>query len=87
MAKFMRRAVPWLMAYEMLRATKDHWDQLDPDDRRELNSLLRKSKGDPRRLTPSEREELRSLVGRLQLVRLGVAVGTAAAAGRRRHRR
>jgi hypothetical protein len=87
MPNLMRRAVPWLMAYEMLRATKDHWDHLDPADRRDLTRLMRKSKGDPRRLTPGERDELRGIAGRLQLLRLGLAVGTAAVAGRRRRRR
>jgi hypothetical protein len=86
MPRLFRRAVPWLIVYEMARAAKDHWDRLDPHDRNRLAELMRRSKGLPQNLTPSERDELRQLVHRLQLVRLGAALGGAAIAGRRGRR-
>jgi hypothetical protein len=87
MPSLLRRAVPLLVVYEMARAAKDHWDRLDPHDRNRLAALMRRSKGLPQNLTPSERDELRQLVRRLQLLRLGTALGGAAIAGRRRRRR
>jgi hypothetical protein len=87
MPRLFRRAVPWLIVYEMARAAKDHWDQLDPHDRNRLADLVRRSKGRPQNLTQSERDELRELVRHLQLLRLGGALGGAAIAGRRRRRR
>jgi hypothetical protein len=70
----------------MARVAKDHWDQLDPRDRSRFAELVRRSKGRPQNLTRSERDELAQLARRLQLLRLGGALGGAAIAGRRRRR-
>jgi hypothetical protein len=86
MSRLLRRATPWLLVYEMARAAKDHWDQLDPRDRNRLADLVRRSKGRPQNLSRSERDELVQLVRRLQLLRLGGALGGAAIAGRRRRK-
>jgi hypothetical protein len=87
MPRLLRRAVPWLVVYEIARAAKDHWDQLEPRDRNRLAELMRRSKGLPQNLTPSERDELRQLVRRLHLLRLGTSLGGAAIAGRRARRK
>jgi hypothetical protein len=83
----LRRFAPWLVLFEVLRAGRAHWDQLDPDDRRRVTDLMRRTKADPRRLTSADRAELRDLAKRLKLGRLVVSMGGAAALGRRRLRK
>ena len=70
-----RRMVPWLVIFEVLRASKAHWDELNPRDRSRLVALMRKSKGRASNLTESERTELRMIARRLELLRLGRAAG------------
>lgn len=82
-----RRIAPWLIAFEVLRAGRAHWDTLDPDDRRHVTDLMRRSHGDPRRLTSSDKTELTALARRLRLGRLAMTMGAAAIMGHRRHRR
>jgi hypothetical protein len=81
-----RRAIPWVVLLEIVRAGKTHWDELDPRDRRRLVELLRKSKGRAGNLTQRERRELREIAGRLQLLRFGRNAATAAVMGQRRNR-
>jgi hypothetical protein len=83
----LRRLAPWLLVFELLRAGRDHWDRLDPDDRRRAAEMMRRTRGNPRNLTASDRAELRDLGRRLRLARLGLSLGTAAVLGRRRRRR
>jgi hypothetical protein len=83
----LRRLVPWLIVFEILRAGRDHWDRLEPADRARASALLRRSRGNPFNLTAADRAELRSLGRRMRLGRLGLSLGTAAVVGRRRHRR
>jgi hypothetical protein len=83
----LRRFVPWLILFEVLRAGRDHWDRLDPGDRARVSALMRRTRGNPRNLTDSDRQELRDLGRRLHPVRLGLSLGSAAVLGRRRHRR
>jgi hypothetical protein len=83
----LRRLAPWLIAFEVLKAGRDHWDRLDPSDRARVRDLMRRSKGDPRKLTASDRKELRDLSRRLDLAKLALSLGTAVALGRRRHKR
>jgi hypothetical protein len=82
-----RRLVPWFVVFEVLRAGKQHWDELDPKDRTRLVELMRKSKGRAANLTPDERTELRMIARRLQLVRFGRNAATAAFMGRHKRRR
>ena len=86
---FARRAIPWLLVLEILRAGKAHWDELDPRDRTRLVELLRRSKGRAARLSAKERRELREIAQRLELLRFGRRAATAAVMGRRarKHRR
>ena len=83
----LRRLAPWLIAFEILRAGRDHWGRLDPSDRARVGALMRRTRGNPRNLTASDRAELRDLGRRLRLARLGVSMATAAVLGRRRRRR
>jgi len=83
----LRRLAPWLIAFEVLRAGRDHWDRLDPGDRAEVSALMRRTRGNPRNLTEADRRVLRDLGRRLRLGRLGVSLGSAAIVGRRRRRR
>jgi hypothetical protein len=83
----LRRLVPWLIVFEMLRAGRDHWDRLDPGDRARVSALMRRTHGNPRNLTASDRSELRDVARRMRPLRLGLSLGSAAFLGRRRHRR
>jgi hypothetical protein len=83
----LRRLVPWLIVFEVLRAGRDHWDRLDPGDRAEVTDLMRRTRGNPRNLTAHDRRMLRDLGRRLRLGRLGLSLGSAAIVGRRRRRR
>src|SRR5437879_5085760 len=83
----LRRLAPWLLVFELLRAGRDHWDRLDPEDRRRAQEIMRRTRGNPRNLTAADRAELRDLGRRLRLGRLALSLGTAAIVGRRRHRR
>jgi hypothetical protein len=83
----LRRLAPWLIVFEVLRAGREHWGRLDPADRNQVVDLMRRSHGNPANLTAADRAELRALGRRLHLARLGFSIVTAAAVGRRRHRR
>lgn len=83
----LRRLVPWLILFEMLRAGRDHWDRLDPGDRARVSALMRRTHGNPRNLTASDRSELRDVARRMRPLRLGASLATAAVIGRRRRRR
>ena len=83
----LRRFVPWLILFEVLRAGRDHWDRLDPGDRARVSALMRRTRGNPRNLTASDRSELRYVARRMRPLRLGLSLATAAAVGRRRRRR
>ncbi|HEX5898363.1 MAG TPA: hypothetical protein VFY32_03105 [Solirubrobacteraceae bacterium] len=80
----LRRLVPWLILFEMLRAGRDHWDRLDPGDRDRVSALMRRTHGNPRNLTASDRLELRDVARRMRPLRLGLSLGSAALLGRRR---
>ena len=82
-----RRLVPWLIVFEVLRAGRAHWDQLDPGDRARVSALMRRTHGNPRNLTASDRSELRDVARRMRPLRLAFSMATAAIIGRRRHRR
>jgi hypothetical protein len=83
----LRRLLPWLILFEMLKAGRAHWDALDPADRADVTNLFRRTHGNPRNLTEADKAELRELARRLHLARLGISLGSAAVIGRRRHRR
>jgi hypothetical protein len=83
----LRRLAPWLIVFEVLRAGREHWQHLDPDDRQKATEIMKRSKADPRKLTPADKAELKALGKRMELGKLGMSMGTAAVMGRRRRRR
>ncbi|MEP6952582.1 MAG: hypothetical protein ABI950_00810 [Solirubrobacteraceae bacterium] len=83
----LRRLAPWLIVFEVLRAGREHWQHLDPDDRRTATDIMKRSKGDPRKLTPADKTELKALGTRMEIPKLAFSMGTAAVMGRRRRRR
>jgi hypothetical protein len=83
----LRRLAPWLLVFEILRAGRDHWDRLDPEDRRQVTDLMRRSRGNPRNLTAADRTELLALGRRMRLGRLGFSLAAATLVGRRHRRR
>jgi hypothetical protein len=81
------RTVPWTRVLDMARAApllKDHWDKLTPAERRQLQRLVRKSKGRPSNLNVAERAILRRLVRKLELGQLGRDLVSLARTGGRR---
>jgi hypothetical protein len=86
MLRMLTRRIPFMLALQLLMAGREHWNTLDPRDRRRAAELLRKSKGDPRRLSAHERSEVRELARRLELGRLARAVAPIAWRGRRGRR-
>ena len=57
----LRRLVPWLIVFEVLRAGRDHWGRLDPGDRGRVSELMRRTHGNPGNLTRADRAELLDL--------------------------
>jgi hypothetical protein len=60
------RAINWIALFEAARFVYRHgkrsWDNLTPDDRRQLGELIRRSKGRRSNLTEVERERMWNLV-------------------------
>jgi hypothetical protein len=86
MLRMVSRRIPLLIALEVLMASREHWNELDPEDRRRAGELLRKSKGDPRRLSPEERTQVREIARNLQFGRFARRVAPIAWKGRRGRR-
>ncbi|HEX7297376.1 MAG TPA: hypothetical protein VF257_00130 [Solirubrobacteraceae bacterium] len=83
----LRRLAPWLLLFEVLRAGRDHWHQLDPADRERVAALMRRTRGNPRNVTAADRAELRQLAKRMRVGKLATRLGAAAVLGRRGRRR
>jgi hypothetical protein len=67
----------WLVAAaEIALITRSHWRRLEPEERRRLSRLLRKSRGRPSRLSASERREAAELLEKLDYAELGGNVAT-----------
>lgn len=84
-----RTAMRWtvwariLIVAEVALTLKRHLDLLEPDERRELGRLVRKSKGRPSNLTERERRRLGAIVSRIEPRDLARETATAAAPWRR----
>jgi hypothetical protein len=83
----LRRLAPWLIVFEVLRAGREHWQHLDPEDRHTATDIMKRSKGDVRKLTPADKAELKALGKRMEIPKLAFSMGTAVVMGRRRRRR
>jgi hypothetical protein len=74
-------------AGRFLVSARQQWQDLPPDRRRRLQTLLRKSRGRPSGLSAAERGEIAQLVKELELARLvrdaAVNAGTERRFGRR----
>jgi hypothetical protein len=59
------KRLPWLeLGALFAREFKQAWDRLTPQERHELNALMRKSRGRPSNLTAAERQHLRKILQR-----------------------
>lgn len=85
-----RSAMRWtvwariLVLAEVALTVKRHLDMLSPDEKRDLNRIVRKSKGRPSNLSVAERERLGAIVARLEPGGLAREAAAAATAWRRR---
>jgi hypothetical protein len=62
----------WLVAtLEVVWMVRRHWRRLEPDERRSLLELAKKSRGRPSRLTARERQEASELLEKLDYAELG----------------
>jgi hypothetical protein len=62
----------WLIAVaEIALLTRGHWRRLQPEERRRLIELARKSKGRPSKLSNRERREAAELLDKLDYAGLG----------------
>jgi hypothetical protein len=66
-----RKTVPWMLLLQSAMMLREHWGRLDAHDRRELNRIVRKSKGLPNNLSKNERSELLRIVRHLDLITAG----------------
>jgi hypothetical protein len=62
----------WLVAaFEIALITRSHWRRLEPEERKRLSELLRKSRGRPSRLSARERKDAAELLEKLDYAELG----------------
>jgi hypothetical protein len=73
-----------LILAEIALAVKRHLDRLDDPERRDLQRIVRKSKGRPSNLSGRERERLAEIVSKLEPSVLAREVSSAASPWRRR---
>ena len=66
----------FIAAIEVAWLANQHWRRLEPDERRRLRALIRKSRGRPSRLSPREREEAEELLRKLDYAELGGSAAT-----------
>ncbi|MGI8557844.1 MAG: hypothetical protein ACR2ND_05980 [Solirubrobacteraceae bacterium] len=73
MLLLLRRFGPVTIALALARAamaTREHWREIPPADRRRLRTLVGKSRGRPANLSEAEQQELLGLVRALRPARL-----------------
>jgi hypothetical protein len=66
----------FIAAIEVAWLANRHWRRLEPDERRRLRELIRKSRGRPSKLSTKEREEAEELLQKLDFAELGGSVTT-----------
>ncbi|HWC24950.1 MAG TPA: hypothetical protein VG474_00065 [Solirubrobacteraceae bacterium] len=81
------RAMPWVMVFELAVTLRRHWQRLEPGERAELATLIRKSQGRPTRLDASERMRVRRLVAKLEPAQIARSVVPIGRRARRRRGR
>jgi hypothetical protein len=70
-SKWLARRIWLVAAAEAALITRHHWKQLEPEERKRLSLLLRKSRGRPSNLSSSERREASELLEKLDYAKLG----------------
>lgn len=66
----------FIAAIQVAWLANRHWRRLEPEERRRLRELIRKSLGRPSRLSNKEREEAEELLQKLDFAELGGDVTT-----------
>ena len=61
----------FIAAIQVAWLANRHWRRLEPDERRRLRELIRKSRGRPSKLSRKEREEAEELLQKLDYAELG----------------
>jgi hypothetical protein len=69
--QFLSRRLWLVAALEIGWIARRHWHRLEPDERRRLLDLTRKSRGRPSRLSPAERREAAELLEKIDYAELG----------------
>ena len=82
------RGAPWLLALDLAMVLREHYSELTPKERSDLQGIRRASRGNPRSLSEADRRRLGELVRRLDLVGAGKSlvpiIGRRQRRGRRR---
>jgi hypothetical protein len=66
----------FIAAIQVAWLANRHWRRLEPDERRRLRELIRKSLGRPSRLSSKEREEAEELLQKLDFAEFGGSATT-----------
>jgi hypothetical protein len=66
----------FIAAIQVAWLANRHWRRLDPEERRRLRALIRKSRGRPSKLSAKERAEAEELLQKLDFAELGGNVTT-----------
>src|SRR5882724_4159875 len=66
----------FIAAIQVAWLANRHWRRLEPEERRRLRELIRKSRGRPSRLSTKERAEAEELLQKLDFAELGGSVTT-----------
>jgi hypothetical protein len=66
----------FIAAIEVAWLANRHWRRLEPEERRRLRELIRKSRGRPSKLSNKEREEAEELLQKVDFAELGGSVTT-----------
>ncbi len=69
--RFLARRLWLVAALEIAWIARRHWRRLEPEERRRLSELMRKSRGRPSRLSGVERREAAELLEKLDYAELG----------------
>jgi hypothetical protein len=75
-SRWLAKYVWFVSAAEVAMVTRNHWKQLEPEERKRLAELIRKWRGSSSRLTPAERREAQELLEKLDYAKLGGDVAT-----------
>ena len=82
------RTIRWLVLIDIARLTKSHLDEhLEPNDRKRVLAVARRTKGDVRKLTEREKADLKRIARELNLTLLARDLLPAAQDMRRRVKR